>query len=91
MRSGTVAQFDAHVGLGHVDADDGRRYLFHCAEIADGTRLIEVGARVDFDVMIKLGSPEAAQLRPVGEPPAPAFVHRPSTSRRPVNKRECER
>jgi len=91
MPSGTVTQFDAHVGLGHVDADDGERYLFHCAEIADGTRAIEVGARVDFDLMTKLGSPEASRLRPAGEPPDPAFVHQRSAGQRPLNKRAADR
>jgi cold shock CspA family protein len=61
---GIVVDFDEYVGLGHVDADDGQRYLFHCVEIADGSRTIAVGTRVGFDLMVKLGSPEAAQLRP---------------------------
>lgn len=61
---GTVVEFDEHVGLGHVEADDGQRYLFHCVEIADGSRTIAVGARVEFAVMVKFGSPEAAQLHP---------------------------
>ena len=63
-QEGTVVDFDEHVGLGHVDADDGTRYLFHCVEIADGTRTIDVGTRVQFDVMVKFDSPEASQLRP---------------------------
>jgi cold shock CspA family protein len=70
MPTGTVAEFDAYVGLGHVDADDGVRYLFHCVEIADGTRTIDVGARVRFDLMIKLGTPEASNLRPASDPTA---------------------
>ena len=68
MPTCTVVDFDGHVGLGHVDADDGGRYLFHCVEIADGTRTIDVGARVRFDLMIKLGSPEASNLRPASDP-----------------------
>ena len=66
MPTGTVVDFDEYVGLGHVDAKDGARYLFHCVEIADGTRTIEVGTRVLFDLMVKLGSPEASNLRPAG-------------------------
>jgi len=62
---GTVVDFDEHVGLGHVEAADGTRYLFHCVEIADGSRTIDVGAGVRFDLMVKFGSPEAAQLRPL--------------------------
>ena len=37
MPSGRVIDFDEHVGLGHVTADDGTEHLFHCVEIADGT------------------------------------------------------
>ena len=47
MPVGRVSDFDEHVGLGHVTADDGDRHLFHCVEIADGTRTIDVGADVD--------------------------------------------
>lgn len=48
--TGRVASFDAHRGLGEIAADDGARYSFHCTQIADGTRTIDVGAAVDFDV-----------------------------------------
>lgn len=65
MPSGKVIAFDEHVGLGEVESDDGAVYLFHCVEIADGSRTIEVGAAVEFDVMRKLGRSEASQLRPV--------------------------
>jgi cold shock CspA family protein len=60
-----VSDFDEHVGLGHVDADDGRRLLFHCVEIADGTRTIPVGQAVEFELRRKFGADEAADLRPV--------------------------
>ncbi|MFM8564462.1 MAG: cold shock domain-containing protein [Acidimicrobiia bacterium] len=56
---GTVVEFDAHVGLGRVRADDGGEYVFHCAEIADGSRDIAVGARVSFRVVTKFGRDEA--------------------------------
>jgi CspA family cold shock protein len=63
---GVVIEFDEHVGLGHVrDDTDGASYLFHCVEIADGTRTIEVGAVVEFDLMVKFGRPEASNLRQV--------------------------
>jgi cold shock CspA family protein len=68
MPHGTVIAFDEHVGLGEVKSDEGDVYLFHCVEIADGSRRIEVGARVDFDLMSKLGRLEAAQLRPAPAP-----------------------
>ena len=59
-------EFDEYVGLGEIEAADGTRYLFHCVEIADGTRTIEVGADVEFDLLRKFGNDEAAQLRPTG-------------------------
>jgi cold shock CspA family protein len=61
---GMVTEFDEYVGLGEVQATDGQRYLFHCVEIADGSRTIEVGTEVDFDVRVKFGNDEASQLRP---------------------------
>ena len=60
---GTVTQFDAHRGLGEVTATDGTVYLFHCVEIADGTRDIEVGTPVTFGLMLKLGNLEARSIR----------------------------
>ena len=47
---GRVVAFDEHVGLGEIEADDGRRYPFHCTRIADGTRTIAVGADVTFEI-----------------------------------------
>jgi CspA family cold shock protein len=48
IRAGTVVDFDEHRGLGTVAAGDGTRYPFHCTQIADGTRRIDVGAAVRF-------------------------------------------
>jgi cold shock CspA family protein len=64
MPTGRVIDFDEYVGLGHVADDAGSVYLFHCVEIADGSRTIDIGARVEFDLMVKFGRAEAAQLRP---------------------------
>ena len=50
MQLGEVVAFDEAVGLGTVRADDGTVLPFHCTAIADGTRTIEVGTRVVFDV-----------------------------------------
>ena len=61
---GAVIDFDEHVGLGHVTADDGAEHLFHCVEIADGTRTIAVGTAVTFELLPKFGRYEAARLRP---------------------------
>jgi CspA family cold shock protein len=48
-----VASFDAAVGLGTVDEDGpgAGTYPFHCTQIADGTRTIEVGTPVAFNLM----------------------------------------
>ena len=65
---GVVAEFDDHRGYGTVRAaDDGRELFFHCTAIADGTRTIEVGAEVEFEVVPgRLGRWEAATLKGVG-------------------------
>lgn len=56
---GVVDSFDAHRGLGYINAQ-GERYLFHCAEIADGTRNIEVNTRVSFAPVERFGNLEAS-------------------------------
>lgn len=60
--SGTVIRFDAAIGLGVIESDDGAPYPFHCVEIADGTRVVAVGARVSFETLAKLGRYEAADI-----------------------------
>ncbi|MEY4605721.1 MAG: hypothetical protein ACO3S5_10970 [Ilumatobacteraceae bacterium] len=57
---GVVASFDADVGLGVIIDDDGRRWPFHCIEIADGTRQVAVGTAVRFRSIARLGRYEAA-------------------------------
>lgn len=65
MPAGVVADFDEHRGLGHVRAEDGRQLSFHCTQIADGSRTIEVGAAVVFEVVPgHLGRWEATDVRP---------------------------
>jgi CspA family cold shock protein len=59
-----VRSFDEHIGLGTIVDDDGAEYLFHCVEIADGTRTIDVGTRVVFVPMRKFGKWEAAAVTP---------------------------
>jgi CspA family cold shock protein len=61
-RRGVVADFDDASGLGTIVGDDGARYRFHCVEIADGSRTIEVGAEVGFDLLAKFGSYEAMRV-----------------------------
>jgi CspA family cold shock protein len=60
--SGVVSAFDEHVGLGIITDRDGGEYPFHCAEIADGSRKIEVGAKVEFVRLPKLGRVEAGGI-----------------------------
>ena len=68
VRFGVVSEFDDEVGLGTVRTADGAEYRFHCVEIADGTRTIEVGTRVMFTARAKLGIDEAAAI--TATPPA---------------------
>lgn len=48
---GVVASFDEHRGYGTIRADDGRELFFQCTRIADGTRTVDVGAAVTFEVV----------------------------------------
>lgn len=62
---GTVVEFDDHVGLGVIEGEEGARLPFHCAEIADGSRTVAVGASVRYDVMPgNRGVWEAARVEP---------------------------
>jgi CspA family cold shock protein len=63
-RTGEVSSFDAQVGLGEVRAADGTVYPFHCIAIVDGTRAIEIGAAVTFELLAKMGRYEATGIRP---------------------------
>lgn len=64
---GVVVAFHEGRGLGEIEDEDGRRYPFHCTRIADGTRTIPVGAKVEFVVVSGLpGRWEAAGIRPCG-------------------------
>ena len=62
---GRVSSFRDEEGLGQVTADDGRELEFHCTAIADGSRTIDVGRRVTFEVRPgHRGRWEAADIRP---------------------------
>jgi cold shock CspA family protein len=63
-RRGVVAAFDEQSGLGVVATHDGIEHAFHCVEIADGSRTIDVGTEVSFDLLGKFGRWEAANIRP---------------------------
>lgn len=61
--TGTVESFDEPRGLGVVRGEDGAELAFHCTAITDGTRTIDVGARVRYVVVPGLmGRREAAQV-----------------------------
>ncbi len=47
--NGVVTEFDVHIGLGIIVSETGESYPFHCVNIADGKRTIDVGAKVTFD------------------------------------------
>ena len=56
---GKVTAFDAHVGLGDITMADGSVVMFHCAEIADGSRQIDIGSEVECDIVMKFSRAEA--------------------------------
>jgi cold shock CspA family protein len=62
-RRGEVRTFDEASGLGTIAGADGGEHSFHCIEIADGSRTIEVGADVSFDLLAKFGRWEASNIR----------------------------
>ena len=63
--TGTVTAFDGPRGVGEVTAADGAVFPIHCTQIADGTRIIAVGAPVSYAVVAgHRGQWEAADLRP---------------------------
>jgi cold shock CspA family protein len=49
--SGVVEEFDERRGLGTIVGDDGDVLPFHCTAIADGSRTVGAGRRVQFDVV----------------------------------------
>jgi cold shock CspA family protein len=50
MARGTVRTFDARAGVGEIEDDDGRRIPFHCTALVDGSRTINVGVSVEFEI-----------------------------------------
>lgn len=62
-RRGEVVAFDREAGLGTVRDRAGREYLFHCTEMADGSRDAVPGEGVVFEVGPgRLGLWEARRL-----------------------------
>ncbi len=67
VHTGVVSAFDAQKGYGTVTGDDNATWFFHCTQIADGSRTIDAGARVEFIVAPGLpGRYEAQTVRRVG-------------------------
>lgn len=63
---GVVTEFDDPRGLGTIEAD-GAAYPFHCTAIVDGSRTIEVGTEVTFQVRAgHRGRWEATRVEPLG-------------------------
>ena len=67
---GRVVSFDEAVGLGEIAAagqgGPAEQYRFHCTQIADGSRVVAVGAQVSFRLLAgRDGRWEAADIRPV--------------------------
>lgn len=56
---GVVESFDVQRGLGSIDAQ-GDKYLFHCAEIVDGSRDIAPNTQVSFVPIERFGIREAS-------------------------------
>ena len=62
---GVVVAFGEASGLGRIDGD-GTVYPFHCTALLDGTRAVEVGAIVAFEVRpAGMGRWEAARVEKV--------------------------
>lgn len=59
--SAIVTSFDEVVGLGTVDVD-GVMLGFHCVAIADGSRVIDVGAAVRVTLGRRFGALEALSV-----------------------------
>jgi cold shock CspA family protein len=62
---GAVSSFDERRGLGEITDDSGQVWPFHCAEIADGSRKIDVGQRVSFVTKFHVTRVEAFGITPV--------------------------
>ena len=64
--TGVVSEFSEPRGLGEITADDATVYPFHCTRIADGSRTISVGTKVEFEIVAGgLGRWEASAITPV--------------------------
>ena len=61
-----MVEFDDPRGLGVIRSEGDGEYPFHCTAITDGTRTIDVAARVSFRVTPgRLGRWEATAIRSI--------------------------
>ena len=58
--------FDGPVDVVTMTTPDGATYPFHCAEITDGTRAIDVGSPVRFALRARFGRYEAGAVDKIG-------------------------
>jgi CspA family cold shock protein len=63
---GRVTAFDEARGLGTITADDGQAYPFHCTQLTDGSRQVDPGQVVRFELLPKLGRYEAGTIDKLG-------------------------
>jgi cold shock CspA family protein len=65
---GVVVAFDEPRGLGTIEADGGS-YPFHCTALLDGSRAVEVGVQVSFEVRAAgMGRWEATRIAKTARP-----------------------
>jgi hypothetical protein len=58
-----VESFDERRGDGRLIGENGETFYFHCVDIADGTRTIDVGERVTAERAVgHLGHDEAVKV-----------------------------
>ena len=59
---GEVSHFDSASGLGQILTTQGETYRFHCIEISDESRQINIGAQVTCEIWPILGGYEAVNI-----------------------------
>jgi cold shock CspA family protein len=65
---GTVETFDERRGDGIIRSDRDERLYFHCVSIADGSRHIDPGVRVEARRRVgHVGRDEASDVAPVAD------------------------
>lgn len=63
---GEVTSFDDGLAYGEVTDNDGDVFFFHCTQIVDGSRTIQVGAHVEFTLVPgHIGRWEASEVMPL--------------------------